>query len=189
MDADVRGAYGRIDAWLREYGGARGRRGPVDAAAVEAVVDRPLPADLLALWELEVDDGYWLPPDGGFVLMAAAELLETREIWLRVAKDEPDEPERFVPELLPIASSGGGDGLVVDLREGAAYGTVHLWDHEVWGLRVPLWGGVAEMLEDVAEALESGGPVLLGHAENGGTEGPCIAVSDGFAWVPVREGP
>ncbi|MFI0354350.1 SMI1/KNR4 family protein [Actinomadura sp. 9N407] len=186
---EVRRSYGRIGTWLREYGGDRGQGVSVDGRAVEGVVGSPLPAELLAFWALDLDGGYWLPPAGGFALETAEGLLETREIWLQVAGQEPDEPGRFVPELLPIAMSGGGDGLVVDLRPGDSYGAVFLWDHEEWGLGIPLWAGVAEMLADVADALESEGPALMWHAENGGTELPCIAVQGEVEWLSVREGP
>lgn len=67
---------------------------------------------------------------------------------------------------------------MVDLRPGESHGAVFGWDHEVWGLGVPLWGSVALMLEDIAFALESRTPALLRHAALGGVEAACVVVVD-----------
>ncbi len=143
-----------------------------------------LPADLVALWRLEgADAGYWLPPEGAGALEGPDEALDTRAILLQVAEEEdpgdPMWPDRFIPELLPIAMNGGGDSLVVDLRPGEHRGAVFFWDHEKWGLEEPLWPSVSAMLADVADALETGGPVLAWHAARGGRQRRCAPIING----------
>lgn len=118
---------------------------------------------------------YWLPPEYGSALQEPDEAVDTRAIMLAVADQDPGDPawpDRFTPELLPIAMDGGGDSLVVDLRPGEHHGAVFFWDHEVWGLTEPLWPSVGVMLADVADALETGGPALTWHAERGGWQVP-----------------
>ncbi|MFD3519007.1 SMI1/KNR4 family protein [Streptomyces sp. NPDC058653] len=156
--------------------------GVADEAGVAAVEHRvrdefgvSLPPDLLALWRLDaVHAGDWLPPEGTCTLVLPEETLALREFMLGLAADEdPDDPQwpdRFTEDLLPIASSPGGDSLVVRLRPDEYHGNVHFWDHEVWGLGVPLWPSVAAMLDDAASALLTGGPALGWHVANGGDQ-------------------
>lgn len=154
----------------------------------------PLPVDLQEWWALtDVSAGYWIP--GSFAPVSLDEALEAREIWLLVADHEGpalganrDPEPRFLPEFLPIAMSPGGDGLIVDLRPGGSYGAVSLWDHECWGLGVPMWDSVGSMLRDVAAALETRTPVLLQHAALGGAEAICVAEVDeqgDLNWKPA----
>lgn len=188
IDHEVRESWGRIDAWFRER---RLSRAAVRTAAdegrlraVEADLAVTLPADVREWWGLDrVSADCWIP--GSFAPVGLEEALETRGIWLLVAEQEGPsfdangEPEpRFLPSFLPIAMSPGGDGLIVDLRHGDAYGAVFLWDHETWVLGVPLWSSVAAMLQDIAAALGSGTPALLGHAALGGITEACVAVLD-----------
>lgn len=156
--------------------------GAADEARVAAVERRVrdelgmrLPPDLLGLWRLDgVHAGYWLPPEGSCTLEVPEETLALREFMLGIAAAEsPEDPQwadRFTEDLLPIATSPGGDSLVVRLRPDETYGQVHFWDHELWGLGVPLWPSVAAMLDDTASALLSGGPALTWHVANGGEE-------------------
>ncbi|KJK49393.1 hypothetical protein UK23_13915 [Lentzea aerocolonigenes] len=139
------------------------------------------PADLVALWRQDgIDAGWWLPPECGFALEEPDEALATWAILLQVAEEEdPDDPmwpDRFTPDLFPIAMNSGGDSLVVDLRPGEHRGAVHFWDHEEWGLDEPLWPGVGAMLADIADALEAGGPALTWHAARGGRQRPCAPI-------------
>jgi cell wall assembly regulator SMI1 len=182
LDEDVREAGNRITAWLLAHTDRdRPSTSAVDEARVEAVerrLDATLPADLVALWRLEVPATAWLPPEGACALQEPEVALSLRAFLLEIAEDEPEDPDRFIPELLPIAMNGGGDSLVIDLRPGEHHGAVFFWDHEVWGLGVPLWRSVAAMLTDVADSLETGTPALAWHAERGGGEPRCVPVLD-----------
>lgn len=188
IDHEVRESWDRIDAWFGERRLPRAAvRMAVDEGrlrAVEADLAVTLPVDAREWWGLEgVSADYWIP--GSFAPVGLEEALETRGIWLLVAEQEgpsfdaDGEPEpRFLPSFLPIAMSPGGDGLIVDLRPGDGHGAVLLWDHETWVPGVPLWSSVAVMLQDIAVALESGTPALLGHGALGGTTEACVAVLD-----------
>ncbi|MGW0662329.1 SMI1/KNR4 family protein [Streptodolium elevatio] len=197
-DHEVRDSWSRIDAWLTS------RCRPVPArpaaddarlAAVEAESRVALPAELRAWWRLTgIRADFWIPEV--FAPMSLDDALETREIWLLVADQEGPAvdgngvPEpRFLPELLPIAMSAGGDGLVVDLRAGESHGAVFLWDHEQWGLGVPMWASIDAMLQDVAVALETGAPALRGQAALGGAEAPRLAVIDASGYLNWQAAP
>jgi cell wall assembly regulator SMI1 len=69
---------------------------------------------------------------------------------------------QFLPTFIPIAFDGGGGFLILDLRSGPLHGCVMAFDAEM-GTRDPLWGGIAEMLDDVADAVEYGTPTAGGH--------------------------
>ncbi|MFE6872186.1 SMI1/KNR4 family protein [Kitasatospora sp. NPDC057692] len=196
-DHDVPTAWRRIGTWLA----AHTRRGPLRPASdvarlntFEADLGAPLPADLRAWWLLsDVSANDWIPDEFAPVSLDTA--LETHEIWLLVAEqegesfDEDGQPEaRYLREFMPIALSPGGDGLIVDLRPGDTCGAVLLWDHESWILDVPHWASVTSMLQDIAQALETGTPFLLSHAALGGSQAPGIATVDGeldLAWQPT----
>ncbi|MFJ8857581.1 SMI1/KNR4 family protein [Streptomyces sp. NPDC102451] len=180
MEHGVRESWGRIEDWLRVHARTAPVRpaadaGRLDAAAAEAAVPS-LPAEVREWWALAgVSADFWIP--GPFAPVALEEALETREIWLLVAEEEEppadgngDDQPRILPEFMPIAMSPGGDGLIVELRAGEHHGAIFLWDHERWGLGVPLWDSVGSMLQDIAVALESRTPVLLRHAALGGAE-------------------
>jgi cell wall assembly regulator SMI1 len=184
-DHGIERLWERIAAWLRSHGSRSAARLPgVDAVRIRQIereLGTALPSALVALWRLEgVERGYWLPPASGNALEEPGEALGTRAILLEVAdQEDPADPmwaERFVPELMPIAMDGGGNNLVVDLRSGEHHGAVFFWDHEVWGLKVPLWPSVTAMLADTAHALETGTPALLWHVTQGGAESPCVPV-------------
>jgi hypothetical protein len=73
-----------------------------------------------------------------------------------------DEPV-WVRAWLPISTTGGGGGLLVDLRDGPLRGCVMEFD-KYFGPSGPLWSSVAAMLAAVADALETGAPVQGQHA-------------------------
>ncbi|MFF7211740.1 SMI1/KNR4 family protein [Streptomyces sp. NPDC008238] len=186
-DHEVHRLWDRIDAWFQDHLHKTPARPAADLGrlrAAEAELAVTLPVDVFAWWTLDrVRADYWIP--GAFAPMCWDEALKTREILLLVAEQEGgpsdvnDEPEeRFLPSFLPIAMSPGGDNLIVDLRPGDSYGAVFLWDHETWVLGTELWSSVADMLRDVAVALESGTPALLRHASLGGTVEACVAAVD-----------
>lgn len=140
-----------------------GRRG-----VVEARLEAAMPEDMHEWWSLaDVSANFWIPGgDDVFAPIDLDEAVETWEIWLQVsddegppAVDENGEAEpRFHPHYLPFAHSPGGDGLIVDLRSGASYGAVFVWDHEQWGLGEPLWASISAMLREVALVLDHGCP-------------------------------
>ena len=197
IDHGVRESWDRIDIWLRTHVRKDPIRPAVDVGrldAVEAELAVTLPTDLRGWWALtNLSAGYWIP--GSFAPVALEEARETREIWLLVAEQEEvlfdqngEEEPRFLPEFMPIAMSPGGDGLIVDLRAGEHHGAIFLWDHERWGLGVPLWDSVGSMLQDIAVALESQTPVLLRHAALGGAEAACVGKVDDLGdlgWEPA----
>ncbi|MCP2166294.1 SMI1/KNR4 family protein [Goodfellowiella coeruleoviolacea] len=198
VDHQILLSWQRIDTWLRSHSDGQPAHlmSPAAQADIDAVARElglPLPSDLVSLWQLEnVSADYWLPPQGGAALIEPAAALRDRAIWLNAAADEdPDDPNLFPPGLLPIASNGGGDNLVIELRPNQHHGAIFLWDHENWGLRVPLWPDVATMLDDVAQAMESGKPALLDHAAQGGDEPPCVPLVNDWnefeGWVVHRD--
>ncbi|MET4926687.1 SMI1/KNR4 family protein [Streptomyces sp. PSRA5] len=183
VDERVRRAWELIAGRLPTRGPLPGTVGTVVDEARVAEVERVvgdelgvrLPPDLVALWWLDaVHAGHCLPSEGAFSLDGPQEALELRKFMLDLAEaedpDDPAWPDRFTEDLLPIGTSPGGDSLVVRLRPDEHHGNVHFWDHEVWGLGVPLWPSVAAMLDDAASALLSGGPALTWHVANGGDQ-------------------
>ncbi|MGW1003544.1 SMI1/KNR4 family protein [Streptomyces sp. NPDC002520] len=115
VDQGVQRSSERIRAWLLGHGAEeRLFRAGVDAGRIEAVeqaLGTKLPADLVALWQLDgVYTGYVLPPEGSCALEDPEGALETRAALLWVAAEEdPRSTELFTPDLLPIAMNGGGD--------------------------------------------------------------------------------
>ncbi|MFE1320375.1 SMI1/KNR4 family protein [Kitasatospora phosalacinea] len=186
----------RLAAGARTAPGLRPAADPAALDAYGATLGRPLPAELRAWWLLpDVPAGYWLP--GEFSPFALPEALAYLEIQLQVAAAEGESfdaqgrPEpRYLPEFLPIADGPGGDTLFVDLRPGADHGAVRLWDHETWQLDLPWWPSVTAMLLDVAGALETGAPVLLGHRALGGSAPPATVTGfdayGGLEWVELE---
>ncbi|MFB7618481.1 SMI1/KNR4 family protein [Kitasatospora sp. NPDC056181] len=199
-DHDVPTAWGRIGTWLAAHVRPDSARPMTDGArldAFEADLGLPLPTDLRAWWLLpDTTASHWIP--GEFAPVSLEEALETHEIWLLVAEqegesfDENGRPEaRYLRAFMPIALNPGGDGLIVDLRPGDTHGAVLLWDHETWALDVPQWASVTSMLHDIANALETGAPTLLDHADLGGSAQPCTATVDGaldLTWQPTTTG-
>ncbi|MET9402720.1 SMI1/KNR4 family protein [Kitasatospora sp. NPDC002965] len=196
-DHDMREAWARIDGWLcanvRTTAIIRPAADARRLAAIETELPVTLTADVKEWWTLaDVKADYWIPES--FAPVTLEEALETQEIWLLVAEQEQslldqqgNEQPRFLPQFMPIAMSPGGDGLIVDLRTGEHHGAVFLWDHERWGLGVPLWDSVSSMLQDIAGSLESQTPALLRHAALGGTEAACVGTVDDMGdlrWRP-----
>ncbi|MFJ4598082.1 MULTISPECIES: SMI1/KNR4 family protein [unclassified Kitasatospora] len=193
----VRESWERIGTWLNAHVRPASAWLASDVASLDAVEQElglVLSEDLRTWWGLMgVSADFWLP--GSFAPVGLEEAWETREIWLLVAEQEglglteKGEAEAgFLTEFMPIAMSPDGDGLVVDLRSGEWQGAVFYWDHERWGLGVPLWESVGSMLVDIADALESGTPTLMWHADLGGPENPVVATVDDsreLGWKPA----
>jgi len=160
-----------------------------DLLDAEEAVGAALPDDLLTWWHLADGvsgrTGGLLPRH--FDPYPVAHALESRRIWLEVWYDEetrvqPDtpgwqeyadsqsaapagtiSPDIWLPEWLPIAGSGGGQDLFVDLRPGPSRGSVAHFDKVSTAEQPPLWPSVAGMLGAVADALEQGSTTVGGH--------------------------
>lgn len=142
-----------------------------DLELVAALVNRPLPPDLVAWWRSScgvTDHRPLIPP--GFVPYDLDGAVETREmlleIWLSDVPEDAvaelvDEPAGtpvagWLPVWLPIAGDGGGGDLFVDLRSGPLSGCVMRWDKVETAEFEPLWPSVAAMLGDIADGLHRG---------------------------------
>ncbi|MFC9973118.1 SMI1/KNR4 family protein [Spirillospora sp. NPDC127200] len=195
MPRPVDESWDRITAWLARHAPrAAARIGPpagrAEIARAGAEVGVEPPPDLVAWWRRA--NGIAGPGQGPpFDLLprhfpyTVEQALHSREIWLKVWRDDANErgwwAERdmaalqaapagteagmWLPGWLPIANSGGGQDLFVDLRPGPLHGCVREFDRVEADGKV-LWGGVAAMLADLAQALESGsmtvGPYEVG---------------------------
>jgi cell wall assembly regulator SMI1 len=160
-----------------------------DLLGAEEAVGAALPDDLLAWWRLADGvsgrTGGLLPTH--FDPYPVSQALESRRIWLEVWYDEetrviPDmpgwqeyadgrsaapagtvSPDIWLPAWLPIAGSGGGQDLFVDLRPGPLRGSVAHFDKVSTAEAGPLWPSVAATLAAVADALEQGSTTVGGH--------------------------
>jgi cell wall assembly regulator SMI1 len=180
-------AWSRIVAWLAINApttAARVNPPATDKSIADAqrAVEQSLPADLVQWWyradgvETLMDQGSVLPP---FFLPCSVEralrewrmLLEVYgdpDLGGLVARDAGQvlpagsRGLQFLPSFVPIAFDGTGGNLIVDLRSGDLHGCVMAFHPEV-GTEHPLWGGIAEMLDDVADAIEHGTPTAAGY--------------------------
>ncbi|MEU5992469.1 SMI1/KNR4 family protein [Spirillospora sp. NPDC047418] len=190
MTSTVDESWDRILDWLARHAPATLKRiGPpaadADIAAAEEAVGAELPADLVAWWRRA--DGsasswshqrFGLLP--GYAPCRIEHALDRRKVWWQIWHDqmlergwltEKDftraqanpagtEAGMWLLAFLPIASSGGGADLFVDLRCGPRHGCVREFD-KVSTDGEPRWGSVTAMLADIADALEN-------HATIGG---------------------
>jgi cell wall assembly regulator SMI1 len=159
-----------------------------DIALVEALLDRSLPADLLAWWRQSCGatgsvEGRLIPP--GHTPYTIDQAVDHRELMLAIASCEDAmetaalvaEPAGspcspcWLPVWLPIAQDGGGNNLFIDLRQGPMHGCVMEWDKYEKALGEPLWPTVAAMLAEIADAVEHGTDIegYQPHACNDGT--------------------
>lgn len=144
-----------------------------DLGLVSALVNRPLPSDLVTWWRMSCGvtnhrGGLLIPPN--YVPYAVDDAVDTREslleVWLEgVPEDDVaalvDQPAGtpvagWLPVWLPIAGDGCGGDLFVDLRSGPLSGCVMRWDKVETAEFEPLWPSVSAMLGDIAAALEHG---------------------------------
>ncbi|MBB4966074.1 SMI1/KNR4 family protein [Saccharothrix violaceirubra] len=153
--------------------------------AVEAAVPEALPNDLRA-W-LRFGQGVdWQPEEVFPPLFAPRSARDVLTAYRRlVAEDERTWPgyERavregaggrsgvFLKSFVPIASSGTGDWLFVDLRPGAWHGCVQRWRRDDGCQVGPLWRGVGDMLADVVQGLITGREVLAPFVERAHAQG------------------
>ncbi|MFC7328324.1 SMI1/KNR4 family protein [Marinactinospora rubrisoli] len=148
--------------------------------AAERRLGFPLPPESRLWWTLErPGDVGLVPPFHDFIDLDTA--LDIREMALDVrgpgtsptgdpqagGTPLPDDraagtpPYDYSPRFLPIACDGAGDHVYVDLRDGERHGCVMYWAHDDANDEPAEWLGLAHMLDDIAEALETGRPAGL----------------------------
>ncbi|MBB5803714.1 cell wall assembly regulator SMI1 [Saccharothrix ecbatanensis] len=175
MSHDVDESWDRIEAWLRtnapttyEHVGVPARK--ADIPPVAALVGE-LPEDLIAWWRRSC--GTTKPMAArllvGYAPYSIEEALDCRSVMLGIAdmldiaggKEQSAKPAgsptrlSWSPMWVPIAGDSGGDDLFVDLRPGPERGCVMEW-RETEGAAKPLWSSVADMLAEIADALDRG---------------------------------
>jgi hypothetical protein len=145
---------------------------------VERALDRALPPDLAEWWRLAGSgaSGFERLIPIEHTPLTIADALEARSHRLdqalrrgeSIVDGEAGDPSRgFHSAFVPIAADGHGRYLFVDLRGGPLYGCVGEWDDAGGFVDVISWPSVAEMLGDIADALEHGVPALTFHAAGG----------------------
>ncbi len=168
-------SWHRIVAWLHHNAPTSAAHiGPPatasEIAVVEALLNRPLPADLLAWWRHScgVTDflkGQLLPHYTPFTVDQAVERREglldidsfdDAETIALVAEPAGSECTFWLPVWLPLAHNGGGDYLLVDLRSGPLHGCIMKWDKYEAAISEPRWPNTATMLAEIAYALDHG---------------------------------
>ncbi|MEV0283756.1 MULTISPECIES: SMI1/KNR4 family protein [unclassified Kribbella] len=179
---DVTTSWHRIINWLTAHDQATATlinppATAVDLRYLEAAINRPLPADLVALLELangtehRAIQGSLIPTL--YNLVPVKDMLSTRQMLQKIqhrisgpgpwpgACDPAGRPTtEWLDSFLPIAAAGDAGHLYVDLRDGDQFGFVWEWYPEGGGASAPWWGSVSEMLDDVAAALVDGRPAL-----------------------------
>lgn len=194
-------SWTRIDNWFRTNAPAvhatfQPPASGADIAAAEEIIGTPLPADVAAWWRAfggqsaftAIVPPWWRPH-------SISSALSTRDMMIEVtwsvffpppAEDEGDEYEAiemarpagtphseiWLPAWVPIAASGGGDELFVDLRGGPAHGCVMEWTKSGGASQEPFWPSISAMFDDVVRALEG----------NDGEHQPVVD-EDGFNWA------
>jgi hypothetical protein len=99
----------------------------------------------------------------------------------------------WLDSFLPIAQAADTGFLYVDLRDGDQFGCIWEWYPEGGGQSAPHWGGVGEMLDDVAGAFVDGRPALQAYASGAVWPGTRLSpqlpeVDDGyFQWSAVPD--
>jgi cell wall assembly regulator SMI1 len=171
----VEKSWRRIVTWLAEYApvtaaAIRPSAGAAEVRRTEEAVGRPLPADVLAWWELMdgIDDADYragFPIATVFMPLPVVRVRERSASLSRFADQSccgvdgshvTTAGERlfgFCTATAPICWDLGGDVLVVDLRDGAHHGCVMEWTAEE-GYFETAWAGTATMLADIADRLD-----------------------------------
>lgn len=176
MPTSIENDWDRIVTWLRDHTPASAARlGPPattdDIAFVEALLNRPLPADLTGWWRrscgvTDFAGGRLIP--SGYVPYSIDEAVDCREMMLEVASGDDAAIAALVaqpagspctgwlPVWAPIAHDGGGCYLFADLRHGPAHGCVTAWDKYEGAILEPRWPSTTAMLAEIADALQHG---------------------------------
>jgi cell wall assembly regulator SMI1 len=176
MTNPVGDSWDLIVPWLHRYAPVSAAHlGPPatedDIAFVEALVDRQLPAGLLAWWRRSCGTtGHRELLIPTYTPYTIDEAVDRREMMLEIASCEDDAETAelagqpagspctpcWLPVWVPIAQDGMGCYLFTDLRPGPLHGCVMKWDKYEAAVLKPRWPGVAAMLAEIAHALENG---------------------------------
>ncbi|WP_353941636.1 SMI1/KNR4 family protein [Streptomyces sp. HUAS MG91] len=166
-------AWGRIEAWLSAhapvtYATLRPPVDPEEIAAVERELGLRLPDDFVAV--LTRHDGVGSRQDaftfpGGGAPLSLAELLDgarmNLDLWDDGSEDGEDgllDGDYWHRRYVMFTGGNTPDGLVLDCRPGDTFGAVgYFFNGE--GTRFGHWSSYAELLTEVADALENGTPV------------------------------
>jgi cell wall assembly regulator SMI1 len=182
----------------------------VDLRYLEAAINRPLPADLVEL--LEVADGVQHRAVRGsliptlYNLIPVKDMVSARQMLQQIqrqtfgpgpwpAADEPaGRPTTdWLDSFLPLAQAPDTGFLFLDLRDGDQFGCIWEWYPEGGGAPAPRWGGVGEMLEDVAAALVDGRPALEAYSSGAAWPGqripPYLPEVDDDGWLAWTKAP
>ncbi|MET7338904.1 SMI1/KNR4 family protein [Nonomuraea sp. NPDC005650] len=172
VTARVNAAWDKIERWLAAHASATLRKlsfpaSPRDVDRWERNFGGKVPDALYASLlrhdgaEGNFGAGFQLPPDIGLMALSSYSSLHSYNcIDLIMAGSEEDaDPDDGVwhGSLLPFASAGGGDELFIDPRSGRV-------GQKAGGGRIrydgPMsWPSYLDLLEGLASALESGGPL------------------------------
>lgn len=175
MVIPVAESWRRIVIWLAEHApvtaaAIRPTAGVAEGRRTEETVGRPLPADVLAWWELMdgIDDSDYRAGAPIATVFAPLPVAAVRGRFADLAQFADGSccgtdgshvtaaGERtfgFCTGTVPICWSLTGDVLVVDLRDGAQHGCIMEWTAEE-GYFETAWAGTATMLADIADRLE-----------------------------------
>ncbi|WP_328327341.1 SMI1/KNR4 family protein [Kribbella sp. NBC_00382] len=178
-------SWSRLAGWLAAHQPATAEliNSPataVDLRYLEAAVNRPLPGDLVELLEL-ADGTEHRAVRGSLIptlynLVPVKDMLSARQMLQEIQRSiygpgpwsgEGDRAGRpatdWLDSFLPIAQAADTGFLYVDLRDGDQFGCIWEWYPEGGGQSAPRWGGVGEMIEDVAGAFVDGRPALQAY--------------------------
>jgi cell wall assembly regulator SMI1 len=200
MTSTVDESWDRILDWLTQHAPATmDRIAPpataADIAAAQEAVGVDLPTDLVAWWQrANGSASSWSHQRFNLLPIyrpcRIEHALNSRQVWWQVWHDQMIERGWLAEEdftraqsnpagteagmwlsgFLPIASSGGGADLFVDLRSGPMYGCVREFDRVSTDGK-PRWANVTTMLADIADALENHSPIdgSRAHLNHDGT--------------------
>ncbi|MFC9692828.1 SMI1/KNR4 family protein [Kribbella sp. NPDC056951] len=146
----------------------------VDLRYLQAAMNRPLPADLVEY--LQIANGTTHRSIAGsliptlYNLIPVMEMLSRRHLeqktqrglhgagpWSGDGDPAGSMSTDWLDNFLPIAEAADAGLLYVDLRDGDQFGCVWEWYPEGGPSGAPWWGGVGEMLEEIASAFVDGG--------------------------------
>ncbi|MER7009166.1 SMI1/KNR4 family protein [Dactylosporangium sp. NPDC000555] len=183
--ARVEAAWTRIERWLAakapvSYASLRGPAAPQRIAAAQAGMSVAFPPDLVASLRrhdgVEAAAAFTLPPFHR--PLPLAQIVATWTVNCRVLADLAPGPDWWDKGFVPFAADGGGGCLLADQRPGH-HGRVGEFDPET-GARFERWpASTAELLEDVADALETGSPF-------DGRYQPTVTAAGELDWTILR---
>lgn len=183
--ARVNAAWKRLERWLSAHAPATRAtlRPPASngrIAALQARMSVPFPPDLVA--SLRRHDGaagraaFTFPPF--YQPLGLAEIVVDWEVNCLVLASQPSLDDWWHADFVPFGSAGDGGSLLVDQRPGGHGRVGEFYPEEGTGFES--WpSSVAELLEGVASALETGRPYA-------GQYRPTVTASGALEWEIER---